>query len=230
MTPEKWNEVKELFNKAVELSGEERKSFLDGQINGDSELRLEVEKLLAADENAETLFDGKSLIASDVSADQKQIGNYHLQKQIGEGGMGAVYLAQRADLKQKVAVKIIRHGADSEVILRRFRREQEILAALEHPNIARLLDVGVSANGVPFLVMEYVEGEDVIAFCQRVNLSVNEKLVLFRKVCEAVSYAHSRLVVHRDLKPSNILVNEKGEPKLLDFGISKLISETETTD
>lgn len=230
MTPEKWNEVKEIFNEAIELRSEERKSFLDNRINGDSELRLEVEKLIAADENAETLFDGKSLIAADAFPDQKQIGNYRLLNKIGEGGMGAVYLAERADLKQKVAVKIIRHGADSEVILRRFRREQEILAALEHPNIARLLDIGVSNEGVPFLAMEYVEGEDLIAFCERKNLSVGEKLNLFRKVCAAVSYAHSRLVVHRDLKPSNILVNDKGEPKLLDFGISKLISETDTED
>lgn len=230
MTPEKWNEIKEIFNEAVELPTEEREGFLDGRIDGDAGLRLEVEKLLASDENAETLFDGKSLVSPDIFSAGKQIGNYHILKKIGEGGMGAVYLAERADLKQKIALKIIRHGANSEVILRRFRREQEILASLEHPNIARLLDVGISADDIPFLAMEYVEGEDLMMFCERKNLSVNEKLILFRKVCAAVSYAHSRLVVHRDLKPSNILVNEKGEPKLLDFGISKLISETETDD
>lgn len=228
MTPEKWNEVKEIFNEAVELRDEEREDFLAGRIDGDEELRSEVEKLLASDEHAETLFDGLSLVSQkDFSAADK-IGNYQILKKIGEGGMGAVYLAERTDLKQKVALKIIRHGADSEIILRRFRREQEILAALEHPNIARLLDVGISENGVPFLAMEYVEGEDLTAFSHRKNFSVNEKLVLFRKVCEAVSYAHSRLIVHRDLKPSNIIVNEKGEPKLLDFGISKLLSETES--
>ena len=144
--------------------------------------------------------------------------------------MGAVYLAERADISQRVALKIIRRGADSDVILRRFRHEQEILAALEHPFIARLIDVGVAETGVPFLAMEYVEGADLTTYAESKNLSVNEKLVLFRKICEAVSYAHSRLVVHRDLKPSNILITRNGEPKLLDFGISKLITETESAE
>jgi len=230
MTPEKWDEVKEIFNQAVELSTAEREKFLANRIDGDAEMRREVEKLLAADEHAETLFDGKSLIAPKHYKANERIGNYQIIKKIGEGGMGAVYLAERADVKQRVALKIIRHGADSEIILRRFRREQEILAALEHPNIARLLDVGASPEGVPFLAMEYVEGEDLTAYSLRKNLSIGERLILFRKVCEAVSYAHSRLVVHRDLKPSNIIVNEKGEPKLLDFGISKLITESESPE
>lgn len=228
MTPEKWNAVKEVFNQAVEMPPGDREKFLDSRCDGDAAMRQAVEKLLASDERAETLFDSFSLVAKKEFLATDKIGNYQILKKIGEGGMGAVYLAARADIQQKVALKIIRHGADSEVILRRFRREQEILAALEHPNIARLIDVGVSGEGIPFLAMEYVEGEDLTAFSQRKNLSVNEKLILFRKVCEAVSYAHSRLVVHRDLKPSNIVVNEQGEPKLLDFGISKLISETES--
>jgi serine/threonine protein kinase len=176
------------------------------------------------------LFDGKSLIAPKDFAAKDVIGNYEIIKKIGEGGMGEVFLAERADIQQRVALKIIRHGANSDVILKRFRREQEILAALEHPNIARLIDVGVSETGVPFLAMEYVEGVDLIAYTDQKNLSVGEKIILFRKICEAVAYAHSRLVVHRDLKPSNIIVNEKGEPKLLDFGISKLISETESIE
>ncbi len=174
MTPEKWNRVKEIFNEAVELSAEEREKFLDGKINGDDELRRDVEKLLASDEHAVTLFDGKSLIAPKYFKADERIGNYKIVKKIGEGGMGAVYLAERADLKQRVALKIIRHGADSEVILKRFRREQEILAALEHPNIARLIDVGVSETGVPFLAMEYVEGVDLTTYIHRINLSVNE--------------------------------------------------------
>ncbi len=230
MTPQKWNEVKEIFNAAVELSVEERGKFLDGRINGDAELRREVEKLLVSDEHAATLFDGKSLIAPKDFSAQDKIGNYQIVRKIGEGGMGAVFLAERADLKQRVALKIIRRGADSDVILKRFRREQEILAALEHPNIARLIDVGISPDGVPFLAMEYVEGADLTAYVARKNLSVNERLVLFRKICDAVSYAHSRLIVHRDLKPSNIIVSAAGEPKLLDFGISKLISETESAE
>ena len=228
MNPERWQKVKEIFTEAVELPKENRAKFLNEAFNGDDEMRLEVEKLLASDADAKTLFNNFSIIPPETV--KNVIGNYRVIKKIGEGGMGAVYLAERADLKQKVALKIIRHGADSDVILRRFRREQEILAALEHPNIARLLDVGVAEDNVPFLAMEYVEGVDLTAFANGGNLSVAEKLKLFRKVCEAVSYAHSRLVVHRDLKPSNIIVNSKGEPKLLDFGISKLISESESPE
>ncbi len=228
MNPERWQKVKEIFTEAVELPKENRAKFLNEAFNGDDEMRLEVEKLLASDADAKTLFNNFSIIPPETV--KNVIGNYRIIKKIGEGGMGAVYLAERADLKQKVALKIIRHGADSDVILRRFRREQEILAALEHPNIARLLDVGVAEDNVPFLAMEYVEGVDLTAFANGGNLSVAEKLNLFRKVCEAVSYAHSRLVVHRDLKPSNIIVNSKGEPKLLDFGISKLISESESPE
>ncbi len=227
MIPEKWQKIKEIFGEAVEMPRSDRKKFLDEQTNDDDELRREVEKLLVADQEAKTLFDGKSLIPPGGLPLEKQFGIYRIVRKIGEGGMGAVYLAERTDLKQRVALKIIRHGADSEAILRRFRREQEILAALEHPNIARLLDVGVSPEGVPYLAMEFVEGVDLTEFCDRENLSLNERLRLFRRICEAVAYAHSRLVVHRDLKPSNIIVNEKGEPKLLDFGISKLLDETE---
>ncbi len=226
MNPERWQKIKEIFTEAVELKIADRRRFLNDAIDGDDEMRREVEKLLASDQDAKTIFNGFSVIPPETVKDK--IGNYQIIKKIGEGGMGAVYLARRADLKQQVALKIIRHGAESDFILRRFRREQEILAALEHPNIARLLDVGSSADGVPFLAMEFVEGVDLTAFSQRQNLSVNEKLNLFRKICEAVAYAHSRLVVHRDLKPSNIIVNSKGEPKLLDFGISKLLDEAES--
>jgi non-specific serine/threonine protein kinase/serine/threonine-protein kinase len=230
MTPEKWREVKEIFNEAVELSADEREKFLAGRIDGDAEMRREVEKLLASDEHAETLFDAVQLVAPKDFSIEDKIGNYQIIKKIGEGGMGAVFLAERAHVQQRVALKIIRRGADSEVILKRFRREQEILAALEHPNIARLLDVGASLEGIPFLAMEYVEGEDLTTYSRRKNLSVGKRLILFRKVCEAVSYAHSRLIVHRDLKPLNIIVNEKGEPKLLDFGISKLISDSDSKE
>ena len=131
MTPEKWDEVKEIFNQAVELSTAEREKFLANRIDGDAEMRREVEKLLAADEHAETLFDGKSLIAPKHYKANERIGNYQIIKKIGEGGMGAVYLAERADVKQRVALKIIRHGADSEIILRRFRRERRTLKAIE---------------------------------------------------------------------------------------------------
>ncbi len=235
MNPEKWNKVKEIFTLVADLPESEREKALEQASGGDGdEIRNEVKKLLVSDEKARTLYDGLSIISKEreyEAPDTDKIGNYIFLRKIGVGGMGAVYLARRADLpQQKVALKIIRHGGggDSEIVLRRFRREQEILSKLEHPNIARLLDIGVERSGdLPFLVMEFVEGTDLIDYCRLNNLSIEEKLKLFRKVCEAVSYAHSRLVVHRDLKPSNILVNEAREPKLLDFGISKMLSETD---
>lgn len=224
MKAEKWSRVKEIFNLAVEMNAAEREKFLSTWQNGDTSIRKEVEKLLAADDSAGANFDDFSFIS--LNDAQEKIGRYKILREIGAGGMGTVYLAEREDLtSQKVALKIIRRGVSSETVLRRFRREQEILAALEHPNIARLLDVGTSTEGSPFLAMEYVEGADLLTYCAEKNLSLNDKLKLFRKICDAVAYAHSRLVVHRDLKPSNILVNDKGEPKLLDFGISKLLSE-----
>ena len=223
MKAEDWRRIKEIFNRAIELSPDERERFLSSFQNGDAGLRREVEKLLAADENSGAKFEDFSFVSIDDA--KEKIGRYKILRELGEGGMGVVYLAEREDLPQKVALKIIRRGANSATVVRRFRKEQEILAALEHANIARLLDVGLSAEGLPFLAMEYVEGADLLAYCAENNLSLNDKLKLFRKICDAVAYAHSRLVVHRDLKPSNILVNEKGEPKLLDFGISKLLSE-----
>jgi serine/threonine protein kinase len=223
MKAEDWRKIKEIFNQAIELAPVERGRFLSSFQNGDAHLRREVEKLLAADENSGAEFEDFSFVSARNV--KEKIGRYKILREIGAGGMGTVYLAEREDLAQKVALKIIRRGADSDVVVRRFRKEQEILAALEHANIARLLDVGLSDEGLPFLAMEYVEGTDLLAYCAENNLSLDAKLKLFRKICDAVAYAHSRLVVHRDLKPSNILVNSKGEPKLLDFGISKLLSE-----
>ncbi|HEX8251025.1 MAG TPA: serine/threonine-protein kinase [Pyrinomonadaceae bacterium] len=223
MKAKEWEKVKDIFNRAVELAPAERERFLASFQNGDAHVRREVEKLLAADENSDAQFEDFSFVSARNL--KEKIGRYKILREIGAGGMGTVYLAEREDLAQKVALKIIRHGANSDVVVRRFRKEQEILAALEHANIARLLDVGLSDEGLPFLAMEYVEGSDLLAYCAENNLSLDAKLKLFRKICDAVAYAHSRLVVHRDLKPSNILVNAKGEPKLLDFGISKLLSE-----
>ena len=228
MKAEEWEKVKEIFNRAVELAPAARERFLSSFQNGDAHLRVEVEKLLAADENSGAQFEDFSFVSARNL--KEKIGRYKILREIGAGGMGTVYLAEREDLAQKVALKIIRRGANSDVVLRRFRKEQEILAALEHANIARLLDVGLSDEGLPFLAMEYVEGSDLLAYCAENNLSLDAKLKLFRKICNAVAYAHSRLIVHRDLKPSNILVNSKGEPKLLDFGISKLLSENNTEE
>jgi serine/threonine protein kinase len=153
------------------------------------------------------------------------IGPYRILRKLGEGGMGAVYLAERDDAqyKKQVAVKLVKRGMASSLIVRRFRNERQILAALDHPNIGRLLDGGSTEDGLPYFVMEYIEGKPINEYADAQNLSTAARLKLFRKVCAAVHYAHQKLVVHRDIKPSNILVTAEGEPKLLDFGIAKLL-------
>src|SRR5262249_43536919 len=156
----------------------------------------------------------------------KQIDDYLILEKLGEGGMGTVFLAERSgqDFKQRVALKLIKRGMDTSAVLKRFLLERQILAGLEHPNIARLFDGGSTADGLPYLVMEYVEGESIRDFCENRRLDINERLKLFAKVCAPISYAHQQLIVHRDIKPSNIIVTPAGEPKLLDFGIAKLLS------
>jgi serine/threonine protein kinase len=156
----------------------------------------------------------------------KQIDQYKIIQEIGHGGMGTVYLANRADesFDKQVAVKLIKRGMDTNAVLKRFVMERQILANLEHPNIASLLDGGSTEDGLPYLVMEYVEGLPITRYCDSHDLDTNGRLELFQKVCAAVSYAHTNLVVHRDIKPSNILVAEDGTPKLLDFGIAKLLN------
>jgi eukaryotic-like serine/threonine-protein kinase len=155
----------------------------------------------------------------------ERIGPYRIVQKIGHGGMGAVYYAIRDDqeFQSEVAVKVVRRGMDSQLVFERFRTERQILATLEHPNIARLLDGGATDKGEPYFVMEYVRGASLTHYCDRHQLSISERLRLFRKVCDAVSYAHRKLIIHRDLKPDNILVTEDGTPKLLDFGIAKIL-------
>ncbi|HQU82330.1 MAG TPA: protein kinase [Pyrinomonadaceae bacterium] len=227
-----WQEISDAFLSIVELPKNEREPALSA-IN-DERKRAEIEKLLAADDAEKTFLETSPLKAINsenaLPKMPEQIGRYKIIEQIGRGGMGTVYLAEREDLKKKVALKIIKRGMDTDEILRRFQTERQILANLEHSNIARLLDGGVSEDSLPFIVMEYVSGKDLLDYCDEKDLSLNEKLELFRKICAAVSYAHQNLVVHRDLKPSNILVTKDGEPKLLDFGISKLLTnETDET-
>jgi eukaryotic-like serine/threonine-protein kinase len=156
----------------------------------------------------------------------KRVGIYRLEKRIGKGGMGAVYLASRDDgeFRQQVAVKLIKRGMDTDFVLNRFRHERQILASLEHPFIARLLDGGTTDDGLPFFVMDFIKGEPLIEYADKNDLDLRERLELFRRVCEAVGFAHQKQIVHRDLKPSNILVTQNGMPKLLDFGIAKLLN------
>ena len=233
MTPERWQQVKSVLEEVLEKPSDARQQFLAENCAGDSELVREVESLLVYEEGEPAWFEDASV--SDVFQPVasafvgKQIGKYRIVRELGIGGMGAVFLAERNDgeFEQQVAVKLLKQAFFSQVSLNRFRRERQILARLRHRYIAQLLDGGTTAEGAPFLVMEYVEGTPITRFAAEKNLSLEERLDLFRKVCEAVSFAHQNLIVHRDLKPDNILICPDGTPKLLDFGIAKLISETE---
>ncbi|MGH7554688.1 MAG: serine/threonine-protein kinase, partial [Longimicrobiales bacterium] len=238
MSPDRWRRVEEIFHAVAELPASERTTFLDRECEADAELRAEVESLLAADTTESSLV--KSVIENeaehlaterDQSVIGQHIGPYRVIREIGQGGMGTVYLAARDDqqFEKEVALKLVRLGMDTEFLVKRFRQERQILALLEHPNIARLLEGGVSADGRPYFAMEYVDGAPITKFCEDRQLPINERLWLFRRVCRAVDYAHQKLVVHRDLKPSNILVTPDGEPKLLDFGIAKLLSDHEAS-
>ncbi len=227
-----------IFADAVERPAIDRPALLDEACGGDAALRREVERLLAADECHAGLLDeapwerhsdapSHAHDAIDpVARPGAHIGRYRLLEQISTGGMGTVWLAERADrqFEQRVAVKLIKRGMDTEDILRRFKTERQVLAGLQHPNIGRLLDGGAVEDGRPYLVMEYIDGLPIDEYCRTHALAVEARVELFIKVCDAVQVAHRNLVVHRDLKPSNILVTAQGEPKLLDFGIAKLLS------
>jgi serine/threonine-protein kinase len=239
MRIEEWRQVDELLDAALELAPDERRKLLDEVGKSAPELRREVESLLVCEEQADKFLDAPALAFSSdfFDADEtrheragQSVGRYRIIREIGRGGMGAVFLAERADgeFQQRVALKIVwRSFADTE-LTQRSRRERQILASLNHPHIARLLDGGVSKDGEPFLVMEYVEGSRIDDYCDAKNLSTAQRLKLFIAVCEGVSYAHQNLIVHRDIKPSNILVTEDGAVKLLDFGIAKLINPDES--
>jgi len=241
MNPEQWERIAEIFPKALSLHGEERESFLSEACANEGELRKEVDSLLASHDEAGSHFLNEPDAAfeqvsgrlrwSEVQAGRR-IGPYLVAEQIGRGGMGEVFAATRADgqFEKKVALKLVRGGCDTSFVLERFRNERQILAGLDHPNIARLLDGGTTDDGIPYLVMELVEGAPIDEYCDAHKLSITQRLVLFRQVCAAVAYAHQRLVIHRDLKPSNILVAQDGVPKLLDFGIAKILGASGSTD
>lgn len=225
----RWRQVKEIFQTVVELPAEERPRYLSFACKGDSGLQAEVEAMLSADRQADRFLESspfQSIPQTPSRALDRRIGPYRILRQIGHGGMGAVYLAERADgnFEQRVAIKIIRRGMDTVEMLRRFHIERQILASLDHPNIARLIDGGTTEDGLPYYAMEYVEGRSIDQYCADRALGITERLRLFRTVCAAVQYAHQHLVIHRDLKPSNILVTEDGTVKLLDFGIAKLLT------
>lgn len=222
--------IEHLFQQAGSLPEAERGAFLDGACRGNTALRATVEKLLAADRRAEShrSWENPAIFheaRSSAHQPAAELERYKLLEPIGSGGMGMVYKAVRADdtFSKMVAVKIVHLSDNREYMLRRFTQERQILSGLEHPHIARMLDGGATADGRPFLVMEYVDGVSLSQYMEANKPTLRESLELFRRICGAVAYAHRNLIVHRDLKPTNILVTAAGEPKLLDFGIAKLL-------
>ncbi len=230
MDSDRWHEVDGLFAEALDRPPAERPVFLEAVCGGDPVLRQEVERLLAADQAASQFLSSSPgdllRLVLDDQEEGGRLGPYRLLRTIGSGGMGTVYLARREDehYQRDVAIKVLRSGLATTEALHRFLAERQILAHLEHPNIARLYDGGSTDDGRPYLVMERVEGMPVDQYCDRHRLTIDQRLVLFQKICAAAQYAHQNLLVHRDLKPANILVTPEGEPKLLDFGIAKRLA------
>ena len=230
MTPERFRQVRNLFEAALEKQPAEREVFVDEAAESDEDLRAEVERMLDAHQRTVTFLDGSVAAPAELRTDPRRmegrhLGPYEILREIGRGGMGTVYLARRDDglFQQQVAIKVVTPESAGGEIIQRFEQEREILASLEHPNIARIYDGGSTEEGWPYFVMEYVEGKPIDEWCEERKLNVSERVRLFRSVCAAVHYAHQHRVVHRDLKPSNILVTADGTVKLLDFGIAKLV-------
>ncbi len=231
MDEKNWQNVKEIFLAALEKDAEKRTVFLNEVCGDDANLKSEVESLLASHEEVEEfietpVFQVGEVFTNGANPQEKRLGNYKIIKEIGAGGMGVVYLAAREDeqFRKRVAIKLVKRGLDTEDVLRRFRNERQILASLHHSNIASLLDGGTSDDGLPYFVMEYIEGSPLLQYCAEHQLSINERLDLFKTICSAVQHAHQNLVIHRDLKPSNILITHDGEVKLLDFGVAKFLN------
>ena len=240
-TTESFLRMQAIFHEALELPEDRRSAFIEGRCKDDSELAAEVRLLIEASREEEEQSEAGRLRSSvesgaspegspgayaDSNSARRPIGPYRLDRLIGRGGMGAVYLAHRADgqFEQRVAIKLIDLPLATDLFRERFRQERQILAGLQHPYIARMLDGGITADGDLYLAMEYVDGVPIHRFCDSRKLSLPQRLTLFLRVCEAVQYAHQNLVVHRDLKPDNIFVVEDGTPRLLDFGTAKLLS------
>jgi serine/threonine protein kinase len=236
----RFREVRQLFDAVMEARPEDRLAWLRQKCHDDHQLYTQVEDLLLADRLADQGFTLTPKVLSTLSSvaaesprlEGRRVGQYVVDREIGHGGMGAVYLARRADhmFSKHVALKVLRPEHTDAELLRRFHQEREIVARLDHPNIARLLDGGTTEDGLPYSVMEYVDGEPIDIYCDTRRLNIPDRVEVVRTVCAAVQYAHQHLVIHRDLKPSNILVTSDGHVKLLDFGIAKLLGDqTEET-
>ena len=236
MQKNNWEKIKEIFNAVIDLPVEERSRYLEEKCGGDDDLISEVNSLITFHNKSGNFLETSSVIIledEDASAKDviqgKVIGKYKIEEKLGEGGMAVVYAASRIDeqFKRKVAVKFIKRGMDTDEIIRRFKFEQQALADLSHPYIAKIIDGGTTEDGLSYFVMEIVPGIPIDKYCRENKLSTIERLKLFLKVCEAVKYAHQNLIVHRDLKPGNIFITKDGTPKLLDFGIAKLLEKKE---
>ncbi len=237
MTPERSQQVAEIFQAALDRAPEERGRFVSEACASDVSLKRDVENLLTQHDSAASLFEEPAVERSDFTRaatdfDEdvdpmigRRLGAYRIEREIGRGGMGTVYEAARADneFTKRAAIKLVKRGMDTDFVLRRFRKERQILAALDHPHIAQLLDGGTTEDGLPYFVMEYIEGQPLYRYSDANNLTIKERLKLFLAICDALHYAHQKQVVHRDIKPSNVLVTLDGVPKLLDFGIAKLL-------
>jgi len=228
-----WQRLKEIFNGALEREGKQRVEYINEKCGADRELFDDVLALMkaynqpgAVDRSLEQLRTSAFSHMENAAEPGKHIGPYRITDELGYGGMGMVFLAERADgeFEQTVALKLLRNGITSEEQIRRFRFERQILATLNHENIARLYDGGITEDGQPYFAMEYVEGRPIDEYCDARNLSLKQRLNLFLEVCDAVQYAHRNLIVHRDLKPGNILVTDEGKVKLLDFGIARILT------
>ena len=241
MQPERAERIADLVEHAFELEGAERGTYLAQACGDNSELLAEVETLLQEEGRAAHLMStpavefGAELFRDEAATGElsagEMLGEYRIISLLGEGGMGEVYLADDTHFGRQVAIKLIKQGFGTKEFVGHFRQEERILATLNHPNIARLYGGALTQNGLPYFVMEYVEGIRLETYAQQHSLGMRERLAVFRKVCAAVSYAHQNLVIHRDLKPANIRVSAEGEPKLLDFGIARLLDpETAETD
>ena len=235
MTPEKLSRIREIYEQALPLAESAREAYVNRECQGEDDVRAEVERLLTAHDNIPSWLERPPLGAAGPFApldppklEGRTLSGYTLIREIGRGGMGRVYLAERSDnmFHRQTAVKLILPPFVSVDVVARFQQEREILASLDHPNIAKLLDAGVTEEGWPYFVMEFVEGQPIHRWCDERKLNVSQRIELFRGVIEAVRYAHQHLVVHRDLKPGNIFVTNEGVVKLLDFGIAKVVSNT----
>jgi serine/threonine-protein kinase len=239
---ERWRRIDALFAAALDLAPDRRPTFVEAESAGDDALHAEVMALLATAEAENGALDGDAASfaaplvramaadgddARDELEPGARVGTYRIVRELARGGMGAVYLAERDDdeFRKAVALKVVKRGVDTDEVLHRFRAERQILAGFAHPHIASLLDGGATADGRPYLVMEYVQGQPITVYCDTHRLTIDQRLALFETVCAAVQQAHQNLVIHRDVKPSNVLVSDEGVVKLLDFGVAKLLTE-----